>query len=151
YGFRRELSLLAFISLLALPGVILARNIGADPPSRTGCNCNTPQQGSAPAAGAQSPGSQLPGPQRSNTTTSISRTEGNLIEAPGGSTTQSTAGTTVDFRPIYNSYNADGSRAVLDTVMGYGWTHTYNQFLFTQFGAMFRYDGIGRVTKYGVA
>ncbi len=34
--------------------------------------------------------------------------------------------------------------------MGYGWTHSFNDFLFTQFGAMFRYDGNGVVTKFGL-
>jgi RHS repeat-associated protein len=32
--------------------------------------------------------------------------------------------------------------------MGWGWTHSYNIFLFSQFGNMFRMDGVGRVTKY---
>jgi RHS repeat-associated protein len=48
----------------------------------------------------------------------------------------------------YNSYDADGSRAVVDTVAGYGWTHSYNVFLFSQLGAVFRFDGAGRVTRY---
>jgi hypothetical protein len=47
---------------------------------------------------------------------------------------------------VYNSYNADGSRATVDTVLGYGWTHSYNIFLFNQLDAMFRYDADGRVT-----
>jgi YD repeat-containing protein len=50
----------------------------------------------------------------------------------------------------YNSRDADGSRAQLDTGMGYGWTHSYNIFLFSQLSAMFRYDGDGRVTKYTI-
>jgi RHS repeat-associated protein len=49
---------------------------------------------------------------------------------------------------VYNSYNADASRAQLDTGVGWGWTHSYNIFLFNQFGNMFRMDGQGRVTKY---
>jgi RHS repeat-associated protein len=32
--------------------------------------------------------------------------------------------------------------------MGYGWTHSYNIFLFSQLGAVFRYDADGRVTRY---
>jgi len=48
----------------------------------------------------------------------------------------------------YNSYNADGSRATVDTGMGYGWTNSYNDFLFSQAGLMFRFDGEGRVTRF---
>ena len=57
-------------------------------------------------------------------------------------------GSTINFFLAYNSYNADGSRAQIDTVMGYGWTHSYNIFLFSQRGHMFRMDGNGRVIKY---
>jgi RHS repeat-associated protein len=64
------------------------------------------------------------------------------------STIQSTSGRTLDFSLTYNTYNADGSRAQVDTVMGYGWTHSYNVFLFSQLSSMFRFDGKGRVTRY---
>jgi len=80
----------------------------------------------------------------------LSQTEGNLVERVPISTTKSTNGPTIDITAVYNSYNADGSKATVDTAMGYGWTHTYNDFLFSQFGAMFRYDGTGRVTKFGL-
>src|SRR5437868_5664862 len=33
-------------------------------------------------------------------------------------------------------------------MLGVGWTHSYNPFLFSQVGNMFRADGDGRVTKY---
>lgn len=36
----------------------------------------------------------------------------------------------------------------VDTMLGYGWTHSYNIFLFSQRGHMFRMDGDGRVIKY---
>ena len=80
----------------------------------------------------------------------ISLTEGNLSESLDLSRTLSSTGATLSFSAVYNSYNADGSRAQVDTVMGYGWTHSYNIFLFSQFGSMFRYDGRGRVTRYGL-
>ena len=54
----------------------------------------------------------------------------------------------ISFKMNYNSYNADGSRTQIDTGMGYGWTQTYNDFLFSQVGNMFRYDGSGKVTKF---
>ena len=56
---------------------------------------------------------------------------------------------TIDFSLVYNSYNADGSRTSLDTILGFGWTHSYNIFLFSQStNDMFRMDGTGRITKY---
>jgi YD repeat-containing protein len=61
---------------------------------------------------------------------------------------RSAFGSTISFSLVYNSYNADGSRTQLDTEIGWGWTHSYNIFLFNQFGNMFRMDGQGRVTKY---
>src|SRR6516164_11668947 len=61
---------------------------------------------------------------------------------------RSALGPTLSLSLIYNTYNADGSRAQLDTGLGYGWTHSYNIFLFNQLGNMFRIDGRGRVTKY---
>jgi RHS repeat-associated protein len=66
------------------------------------------------------------------------------------SNTQSAFGPTIPFMMLYSSYNADGSRAQVDTGMGYGWTHTYNIFLFSQLGSMFRYDDMGRVTRYRI-
>ncbi len=49
----------------------------------------------------------------------------------------------------YNSRDADGSRAQMDTVLGYGWTHSYNTFLFRQSdGSIVRYGGDGRTTRF---
>ena len=86
--------------------------------------------------------------ERSNTTSTVSRTEGNLTETVSIATIRSSTGPTLDVFLTYNSYNADGSRATVDTVLGYGWTHSYNIFLFGQFDALFRYDGDGRVKRY---
>src|SRR5687768_11697498 len=68
----------------------------------------------------------------------LSITEGNLQETYPVVSVRSAFGPTIDFSLTYNSFNADGSRTNLDTVLGYGWTHSYNQFLFSQFGHMFR-------------
>lgn len=93
--------------------------------------------------------------------TAISLTEGNLTETQsvgeingsncstcpaGGAAPNNTHG--IRFNVTYNSRDADGSRAGFDTVMGYGWTHSFNIFLFGQLGSMFRVDGNGRITKY---
>ena len=95
--------------------------------------------------------------------TAISLTEGNLIESQSvGGINDSTCSSCrssqaacnnthgISFTVTYNSRDADGSRARLDTVMGYGWTHSFNSFLFSQGGSMFRFGGDGRVTKYKV-
>ena len=55
---------------------------------------------------------------------------------------------TIDFSLVYSSENADNSRAQIDSGMGYGWTHSYNTFLFSQRGHMFRMDGNGMVTRF---
>src|ERR1041385_2956744 len=52
----------------------------------------------------------------------VSVSEGNLEDTVPVATISSAMGPTVDFYASYDSYNADGSRAQVDTVMGYGWT-----------------------------
>jgi RHS repeat-associated protein len=140
----RGLRLPILLSFVLLPAALQAKNIGADPPNPSG-PCATAGCPTCPTCKAR-----VPVLQRSNTSSKVSETEGNLVEQVPISTTKSANGPTIDLTAVYNSYNADGSRATVDTVMGYGWTHTYNDFLFTQFGAMFRYDGTGRVTKFGL-
>ena len=131
---RRGLWLTPLLSFLLVPAAVQAKNIGGDPASRCPtCKC----LGSACT-------------QRSDTSSTMSKGEGNLTESVPVSMTRSSNGATIDLAVTYNSYNADGSRATIDSVMGYGWTHSYNIFLFNQFGAMFRYDGAGRVTKFGL-
>ena len=123
------LLLLLALALAAWPSHASAKDIGADPPRCGSCatcnNCARP-----------------PVDEPSSTGTSISRTEGNLSER----VPLSHSGTPMTL--AYNSYNADTSRAQVDTVMGYGWTHSFNTFLFSQLGSMFRFDGDGRVTRY---
>src|ERR1035438_1120534 len=91
--FRPGLILPAFLSLLLLPAVIEATNIGADPPKHSASRA-------------------------SDTSSSLSTSEGNLMEYVPVSSTRSSNGPTVNVTAVYNSYNADGSRAVVDTVMG---------------------------------
>jgi RHS repeat-associated protein len=78
----------------------------------------------------------------------ISRTEGNLSQNYSVAGIKSTNRTTLDLTLTYKSYNADGSHAVVETVLGRGWTHSYNIFLLSQRGHMFRIDENGRTTKY---
>jgi RHS repeat-associated protein len=78
----------------------------------------------------------------------VSLTEGNAGETYPVTSLQSSTGSTLNLDLTYNSYNADGSRAAIDSGMGYGWTNTYNDFLFSQRGDMFRMDADGRITRF---
>jgi RHS repeat-associated protein len=77
-----------------------------------------------------------------------SLTEGNVRADYLAVRVRSSFGTTMPFGLSYNSYNADGSKAQLDTGVGFGWTHTYNAVLFQQRGQMFRLGPDGRVVQY---
>ena len=68
--------------------------------------------------------------QHLNSYSFVSLTEGNVAETYSTARVTSAFGPTLMFNMIYNSYNADGTRASIDTGMGYGWTHSYNDFLF---------------------
>jgi hypothetical protein len=114
----------AVVWLLWFAPTAQAKYIGGEPPKCSGCSCT----------GCTRPSVA----ERSNTTSSVSRTEGNLTEQVSIATVRSSTGPTLDLSVTYNSYNADGSRTTVDTVLGYGWTHSYNIFLFGQLGALFR-------------
>jgi RHS repeat-associated protein len=124
------------VLFVLLPQLANATYIGAEPPKCATCPCSSSSSDRPPVA------------ERSDTTSSVSRTEGNVTERINIASVRSSTGPTLDLSLLYNSYNADGSRATVDTVLGYGWTHSYNMFLFSQLGAMFRHDGDGRVTRY---
>ena len=96
--------------------------------------------------------------------TSISLTEGNVSDSQRiGGTAGDSSGSApscgagqaasnnihgISFDVTYNSRDADYSHAQLNTVMGSGWTHSFNSFLFSQAGSMFRSNGAGRFTRY---
>jgi YD repeat-containing protein len=130
--------LLVLLALLLAAAPVQAKYIGAEPPSKQGCACNQP-------GGAASCNTCTTSPACS---CAISVSEGNTREHIPVSGLKSANGPTVGLSLTYNSYNADGSRVQLNTVLGYGWTHSYNIFLFSQLGHMFRMDGAGRITKY---
>lgn len=106
-----------------------ATYIGSDPPQV--CEkCGYPPN-------RQSVGSTLP-----------SLTEGNLSENYPVVSLQSGAGPTLQLSLTYNSYNADGSRAQIDSGIGLGWTHSYNLFLFSQRGSFSLMGPDGRITLF---
>ena len=111
--------------------------------------------------GADPPAPGIPTQTIDPSGTRISLTEGNLTESlnvsgikcstcPTCPASRDTSNNThgISLKLTYNSRDADGSRARLDTVMSYGWTHSYNIFLFSQLGSMFLVNGDGRITKY---
>src|SRR5262245_52324987 len=116
----RTLQVCISVSCSAFVPLTQAKYIGADPP----CPCSRCGE---PDNRAQGEG-----------TTSLS--EGNLQETYPIVSVRSGFGPTLSLSLTYNSYNADGSRALVDTVLGYGWTHSYNIFLFFQRGHAFRFD-----------
>ena len=79
---------------------------------------------------------------------SLSMAEGNLSDSFSVPALRGGSGTLAGPVLTYNTDKADGSQARFDTVAGVGWTHSYNAFLYTLRGHMFRVDGRGRVTKY---
>src|ERR1700733_5637686 len=81
-------------------------------------------------------------------TVATSLTEGNQQENYPVVALQSGIGPTLQFSLTYNSYNADGSRAPIDSGVGLGWSHSYDIFLFQQRGSFFRMGADGRVTLY---
>ena len=134
----RRLSVVPFLAVtvftLLTATNAAAKDIGADPPRCAPCpgcaTCDRPSVQEPSSAG-----------------TSISRTEGNLTERLMIARIARAISSTI-LNVVYNSYNADGTRAQIDSGMGFGWTHSFNVFLFVQQGSMFRFDGDGRVTRY---
>ncbi len=87
----------------------------------------------------------------------ISLTEGNVANEMSVAQVLSSFGATLGFSPIYNSYAADGSRTMFmgpgsqtDIGLGYGWTHMYNDLLFSWHGDVFRMGPDGRVTHFAL-
>ena len=130
--FKLGISLMLALALLLAAAPVQAKYIGGEPPSC--CKCCKSETGR--------PDTDVPGGS------AISLVEGNMKDQYAVSSIKSATGPTITFSLAYNSYNADGSHAQVDSVLGYGWTHSYNIFLFTQRGHMFRMNGDGRVTKY---
>ena len=87
-----------------------------------------------------------PTDKASNTSTSLS--EGNLLETYAGPAIAGGSGAALSLDLSFNSNLADGSNGRVNTVLGVGWTHNFNVFLFRQRSEMFRSAGNGRVNKF---
>jgi RHS repeat-associated protein len=137
--YRVILTIAVFAAIGLVSAPVEAKNIGADPPVVcTSCGCAAP-------SGANGNCSSY---EPCSAGTCFSRTEGNVRETYPIVSVKSSTGAMLSLSLTYDSYNADTSRARFNTVLGIGWTHSYNLFLFSQVGNMFRVDGDGRVTKY---
>ncbi len=123
---RKGVSLLAALTLVT--PAVLASYIGGEPPPLC-LQCGAPRI-------------------YTGGTTGGGLTEGNYRESLPITTLPGGAGPTLDFSLVYNSYNADGSHCEIDTVLGYGWTHSYNALLFGQVGNMFLMGADGRIEKF---
>jgi RHS repeat-associated protein len=137
--FILTIAVFAAIGLASAP--VEAKPIGEDFPLRCnscGCGCGSP---SGPTGNCSSS-------EPCNAGACFSRTEGNERETYPVVSVKSSTGAMLNLSLTYDSYNADTSRARFNTVLGIGWTHSYNLFLFPQVGSIYRVDGDGRVTTY---
>jgi YD repeat-containing protein len=122
-----------------------ASNIGGEFSDRcNSCGCGCATCGDAPKGPTGYCSSFVSG----NPGTAFSLTEGTDVETYPVVSVRSSTGPTLGLSLTYDSYNADTSRARFNTVLGIGWTHSYNLFLFSQVGNIFRVGCDGRVTKY---
>jgi RHS repeat-associated protein len=138
---RFILTILVFATIGLASAPVEAKNIGADAPMR----CTA---GGCPIGAPSGPIGNCSMSEPCSSGTCFSRTEGNERETYPVVSVRSSTGAMLGLSLTYDSYNADTSRARFNTVLGIGWTHSYNLFLFPQVGNMFRVDGDGRVTKY---
>ena len=143
---RRCLAALLSLSallLVLLPAPASAKYFGADPPLQCAC-CNA----CAASRGTSCPTSACSSSEPCASGTCFSRTEGNASENYRGVSLKSASGAPPTFALRYDSYNADTSRARIGTILGNGWTHSYNIYLYSVRGHLFRVDADGRITKY---
>jgi len=115
----------------------MAKPIGADAPCRGCCNQTLPDipSGSGPCPDL-------------NGGSFLSYSHGTMGESYPVVSVQSANGAGLDLTLHYTSYAADGEKASLSTVMGFGWSHSYNIFLFQQSRDIFKMSPAGLATKY---
>ncbi|MFC1602278.1 RHS repeat-associated core domain-containing protein [Pseudomonadota bacterium] len=137
---RYFLILLLLCCLYANVG--LAEPIGDEPPCESCCDPScTPDTTSTSGSCAGSSGCN--GNQCSASLVKSSVCETHSVSNATGA---NSAGTEVSLN--YASYNADGEKAILSTVMGFGWSHSYNIFLFQQGRDIFKQSPSGHTTQY---
>lgn len=78
----------------------------------------------------------------------VTNTDGLLSETQSVINTSSTHDEGLSLSLRYASNNANGESVSLDTLLGFGWSHSYNIFLFSQGSDVFKMSSGGIVTKY---
>lgn len=114
-----------------------AKPIGADAPCRSCCEQTSPDIPSGPGPCPDVSGGSF-----------ISYSHGNMGDSYPVISTQGANKAGLDLTLYYASYIADGEKASLSTVMGFGWSHSYNIFLFQQGRDIFKMSPGGLVTQY---
>ncbi|MGR9052805.1 MAG: hypothetical protein ACU84J_09165, partial [Gammaproteobacteria bacterium] len=94
-------------------------------------------------------GTNLNEPCPEKTTNSfVSNTEGLLGDSYTVVSATGANGEGLELSLRYASYNANGENGTLDSALGFGWSHSYNIFLFTQNRDVFKMSPGGIITKY---
>ena len=137
--------LLSALSLL--PSAALAKYIGAElaPCCET---CCTSCGGGGTNAETTCPKGSCDASSCGGGSCSVSNAKGSMCASYPVFSASGFAGSSTALSFNYTTNNANGEVASLDTVMGFGWSHSYNVFLFSQGRDLFKMDSNGKVTKY---
>lgn len=115
----------------------------ADPPCITECStCNAPPDISLPIILPSKPQSPTCAPPKTHSF--VSYTEGNM----GDDVPVLNVADSINLSLHYDSFNADTSNYRVDTVLGFGWTHSYNLFITEYRFDAYLHQGNGKVTKF---
>ena len=136
----RDRAVLAVLLLVSC-GLAYADPLGGESPCLSCSNSASDDSTDASAPGGYAGGGG----------SALSLTEGNLIDSVPVVSTRNGTGTTLNLALTYNSYLADSSQGGVTTVLGRGWTHTYNIFLIEYRRNIFKVSASGRTTKYSYA
>lgn len=139
------LAFIVFSALWLLGGMsAYAKPIGGEP--QLCCPCDTCNQGTSDSPAGK--GFCAPHESCSACGCGMSMSKGKA--GSGYSVFSATAnnGSGLSFSLHYASYNADSEKAVIETVSGYGWSHSYNIYLFKQRSDLFKMSPAGLTTKY---
>jgi RHS repeat-associated protein len=118
---------------LILPSTTLAKSDDSESPTCETCGC---------------PKDEAPGGSAISYSEGTLRDDYSVTSLTTQSGCQGGKSSTLDLVLSYASYNADLEKAAVNTSLGFGWTHSYNVFLFKQRGHLFRKDEQGRTTKF---
>ena len=130
-------SFLALFIFLIFTSPLHAKSIGADAPCKPCCGQSTHDVPSGRGPCPDIKGGSF-----------ISASSGVMGDSYPVVQTGGLEGAGLSLELFYASYNADGEKAMLATVMGIGWSHSYNIILFAQGRDIFKMSPGGLTTKY---